>query len=489
MCDTWVALRDVTRDRSLIFAKNSDRPIFDCQPLMFAPRATWPAGATLQLEYRTLPQVPLTYATLGASPYWCWGYETGINEHGVAIGNEAIFTRTFRAAARAFRGGEDVALGLLGMDLVRLALERSRSAAEAVTLMGAFVEQYGQFGSGVPGKDHAAGGYDNAFLVVDSSEAWTFEALGRRWAARRTAAGSTSISNQLSIRTAWDAGSADLSDYARQQDWWPAETALPFDLAHAYADETVPRQVSHIRAMRSQQLLAEQHGHITPQWMMRIARDHYEGTFLNGPGFDPANPDFHSLCMHVSPADFTWGNTASSCVVSLPERATDPPVFWWTPGPPCNGCYVPFFVHGSRLPPIVSRAGTAGKQTAAPDQVVIDTWAPDSYWWLFRELMDRVKGDAVHSLPGFYPRRNPLVRARFDPLEQAFAARVPAAVQEYAATGDTAVLDRFTEQCVAQVTTALHMLLDEVKECYGSHTPQGTTASSFTRRRFPRRNR
>jgi secernin len=464
MCDTWVALRDVTLDGSVIFAKNSDRPIFDCQPLVFAPRSRWPAQQALQLEYCAIPQATLTYATLGAGPYWCWGYELGINEHRVAIGNEAIFTKTFREAAEALGAGQPPALGLLGMDLVRLGLERSQSAAEAVAIMGALVEQYGQFGSAVPGKDHAAGGYDNSFVIADPAEAWVFEALGRRWAARRTSSGSTSISNQLSIRTAWDAGSADLADYARQRGWWPAETSLAFDVAHAYTDEAVPRQVSHIRAARSQQLLAERHGRITPEWMLRIARDHYEGTFLNGPGFDPANPDFHSLCMHVSPAHFTWGNTASSCAVSLSNNALQLPVLWWTPGPPCNGCYVPFFVHGSRLPPAVSRAGTAGKRTVAPVQAPIDTSAADSYWWLFRDLIDCVKGDAIRSLPGFYERRNRRVRARFDPLEQAFAAGVPAVVQEYAATGDAAVLDRFSEQCVAEVTAALRELLSELAQ-------------------------
>jgi secernin len=461
MCDTWVALGDMTTTQSVIFAKNSDRPIFDCQPLVFIPQTSWPEHTTLQLEYLTLPQADVTFATLGSSPYWCWGYEEGMNEYRVAIGNEAIYTKTFRAAAQAYRAGHTPALGLLGMDLVRLALERSRSAAQAIDVLGNLVERYGQFGSGVPTKDHAAGAYDNAFLVADPYEAWVLEAFGQHWAARRLIQGCTSISNQLSIRTAWDAQSPELVDYALHNGWWPA-TQAPFDVARAYIDECVPRQLSHIRMQRSRQLLAEAAGQITPEWMMRIARDHYEGTFLEGPAFDAADPDFLSLCMHVSPADFTWGNTASSCVAVLAQAPSEPPVFWWTPGPPCNGCYVPFFVQGSQLPAIVAQAGVAGKQITPPPHAAADTFASTSYWWLFRQLMDMVKGDPIAARPGYYPQRNQIVRARFDHLEQEFAAEVAEIWCRYLEAGDVDILDRLTERCVERVVTALQGLLNEL---------------------------
>jgi len=150
MCDTWVALRDATTSGNVIFAKNSDRPIFDCQPLVFYPRQDWSAGSQIQLEYVQLPQVKTTYATLGSSPYWCWGYEEGINEHRVVIGNEAIFTKTAKQLAEAYRSNKPPACGILGMDFIRLALERSQTAQQAVEIMGQFIEQYGQFGSGVP---------------------------------------------------------------------------------------------------------------------------------------------------------------------------------------------------------------------------------------------------------------------------------------------------------------------------------------------------
>ena len=127
MCDTWIAMSDATETRNIILGKNSDRPIFDCQPLVLYPRQEWPRNNSLRLEYVELPQAQVTFATLGSSPYWCWGYEEGINEYSLVIGNEAIFTKTFREAARSRQQSPD--LGLLGMDLIRLALERCQNAS------------------------------------------------------------------------------------------------------------------------------------------------------------------------------------------------------------------------------------------------------------------------------------------------------------------------------------------------------------------------
>jgi secernin len=463
MCDTWVAMHDATVSGQVMLGKNSDRPIFDAQPLLFCARQTWSPGSTLKLEYSEVPQVEVTYATVGSSPYWCWGYEEGINEHSVVIGNEAIPTKTFRQTAELYKQSGSATLGLLGMDLVRLALERSCTARQAVDVLGALVEQYGQFGSGVPTKTHDLGGYDGSFLIADRDEAWIVEAVGRRWLARRILHGTASISNQPTIRTAWDLGSQDIADYAVEMGWWPTELERNFDFARAYIDDRVPRQVSQLRLMRSRQLLAERQGQITPQWMKRIARDHYEDSFLQGPYFDAADPDFHSLCMHSSAANFTWGNTASSCVAVLPRSENELPVFWWTPGPPCNGCYVPFFVHGSRLPDIVSNPGTFGKRTVAADVATEDTFSARSYWWLFRELLDRVKGHPITSLPGLYPVRNQLVRAEFDTLEQEFEAEAPNVVRQALAVKHSdiraSILDEFTQRCVHKVLVVLEELL------------------------------
>ncbi len=55
--------------------------------------------------------MPHTYATILSKPAWIWGCEMGANEHGVSIGNEAIYTKDM--------GPGDLDEKLIGMDLVR----------------------------------------------------------------------------------------------------------------------------------------------------------------------------------------------------------------------------------------------------------------------------------------------------------------------------------------------------------------------------------
>jgi len=469
-CDTWVALPDATEGRVVIFGKNSDRQMFDCQPLLFRAGKRWPSGARLRLEHRQIPQVEVTYATLGSSPYWCWGYEQGINEHAVVIGNEAMFTKTFKEAAEAHKTGEGPKLGLLGMDLLRLGLERGKTAREALDVITSLLEEYGQFGSAIPLFDHARGGYDNSYMIADSREAWVLETAGRHWLARRVTRGTAAISNEPSIRAKWDIVSPDLVDYAIRKGWWPGDKRESFDFARAYINEQIPLQLTHIRAMRVRELLEEEEGHITLRWMKRIARDHYETTFLKGPYFDAALPDFQTIDMYVSPARFTWGNTASSSIAILAGSPDELPVFWWCAAPPGNSCYVPFFVHGSKLPPVVSRAGAFGKKVVAPNKAEEDSFSPRSYWWLLRDLLDKTKGAPIGSKVGYWETRNPIVRAKFDPLEKEFEAQVPNVVHEAVrlrkeGKEDEAakILDAYTQHCVDRVAGEVNRLREQFK--------------------------
>ena len=118
MCDTVVALGSVTADGLTLFGKNSDREPNEAHHLLRVPAANHPAGSTVKCTYVDIPQVNHTYEVLLAKPFWIWGAEMGANEHGVTIGNEAVFTKV----------PYDKQPGLIGMDFLRLALERAQTA-------------------------------------------------------------------------------------------------------------------------------------------------------------------------------------------------------------------------------------------------------------------------------------------------------------------------------------------------------------------------
>ena len=121
MCDTVVATPEVTADGVTLFGKNSDREPNEAQHILRTPAQDYPAGSSVRLTYIEIPQVEHTCATLLSKPFWMWGAEMGVNEHGVAIGNEAVFTKI-----PVVKDGS-----LIGMDLLRLGLERGRTAYDA----------------------------------------------------------------------------------------------------------------------------------------------------------------------------------------------------------------------------------------------------------------------------------------------------------------------------------------------------------------------
>ena len=127
-----------------VFAKNSDRSPNEVQVTEFHPAHTGLTGE-VACTYMRIPQVSETYAVLLSRPAWMWGAEIGVNEFGLCIGNEAVFTK-----------GAYGKTGLTGMDMVRLALERCSTASEARGMLISLLEEYGQGGNC---------GFDHDFLL------------------------------------------------------------------------------------------------------------------------------------------------------------------------------------------------------------------------------------------------------------------------------------------------------------------------------------
>lgn len=410
MCDLMVAMPDATKSGHVIFGKNSDRPAGECQVLHYSPADHPEDQSQIHCSYITLPEAEERLATFGCRPYWCWGYETGMNQAGVVGGNAAIYTRSFRLPENRETPG------LTGMDLLRLGLERGNTAEKVVAIITQFLEEYGQWGSAVQGKDHENGSYENAFLVADASEAWVLETTGKRWIAEKITQGVRSISNEPTIRNKGTKSSADIEAFALDNGWWNSRSN--FDFAYIYGDhEHYSRQVSHIRFRRSTELLRQNFGSINIQTIMSILRDHYEDTFLDGPQFHPFLPDFLTLCMHDSPSKFTWGNTATSVVVELEKNQDTSPPFWLSYLPPCSSIYLPLFLN-VQVPKMITNTGKIEMNVYRPAEAPKDEFDPDSVWWRFNRLVEEIAKEPA--------RRWSEARARFDSIEKELIYQIQA---------------------------------------------------------------
>ncbi|HSR33329.1 MAG TPA: C69 family dipeptidase, partial [Anaerolineae bacterium] len=301
MCDTLVAVGEATADGSVILAKNSDRQPNEAHVLAHIPRATHKAGSMIKCTYIEVPQVPEIYEVLLSKPFWIWGCEMGANECGVAIGNEAVFTKEPYAK-------ED---GLIGMDLLRLALERADTARRALDVIVELLESHGQGGNcGFHHKEY----YHNAFVIADPNEAWALETAGKYWAAKRVR-GVHTVSNGLTIGREWDLASPGLVEHAIEKGW--CESRDDFDFARCYSDFLYTNlDGCRPRRARSMELLEVQKGQITVETMLAALRDH--GPRASSDNWNPGKGWLmDTLCVHASLGPLRPGQSTGAMVAHL----------------------------------------------------------------------------------------------------------------------------------------------------------------------------
>ncbi len=348
-----VALGVSTKGGNTVFAKNSDRPHDEPQPLIQIEAADYSGGFS-GTQFVDVPQAAHTYRHVGSKPYWCAGYEHGYNEHQVVIGNEALPSLLLEASEPK----------LVGMEVLRLGLERSKSGEEAVDVITGLVSEFGQ------GKFSNSAGvrtYDNIFLIADPTSAYVVECVGHDWAVKKVE-NVTSISNISQIGEDADRMSPGVKSQATKLGLFEMEFGDKFAFSSVFADSE--NSLSGLaRQCRSDAMLGRDAGQLDVRSMIEVLTDHSDGE----------NPDEDrvvdvagnlSICLHRTVGESTGASTAS-LVADLCATDERLPIYWTGLYSPCMTVFLPNFIE-SELPGVL---GIGSELESA-----------DSPWWDFYRL-------------------------------------------------------------------------------------------------------
>ena len=222
-CTNFLITRGASADGSVMITYAADSHTLYGE-LYFWPSQDWPAGSLLDVyEWDTgkflgkIEQIPHTCSVVG-----------NINEHQVAIGETTYGGREELSK----QPGAVMDYG----SLIYIALQRSKTAREAIEVMTSLVEKYGYASSG------------ESFSIADANEVWIMEMIGKGegergavWVAMRIPDGYISgHANQARITTfPLDDPknclySRDVISFAREKGWFSGKNK-DFSFSDVYA--------------------------------------------------------------------------------------------------------------------------------------------------------------------------------------------------------------------------------------------------------------
>ena len=392
-CTNVLVTKGATEDGSVILTYTCDgefhphlryTPAADHEPEGWLEIKDWSGNVRGKIK-----QVPHTYAVVGL-----------INEHQLAI------------SETTFSGREELRNpdGLLHYwDLMRVALQRAKTAREAITVMTDLVGEYGYRSTG------------ESISIADTNEAWILEMIGPGpggsgavWVAVRVPDGYISChANKARI------GEFPLDDpeeclysnnvvsFAVEKGYYDPKSGEPFRFCEAYCPAT-PKNCRYAdtrvwsvfwRAAPSLGLSPDYHRAVEgarpyPLWIkpdkklsvadvFSLMRDHYEGTVYDmrkgidaGPYGTPLR--CRPIVWEVDGVEYAWERpistqqTGFSFVSQSRSWLPDPVggVLWYGVDDTYTTCYVPLYCGINALPESYT-VGSLGKFS----------W--DSAWWVF----------------------------------------------------------------------------------------------------------
>lgn len=377
-CTSVIVGKNATADGSVLLGHNEDWGEY-LKPLSWKPRERHSPGETFKLrDGQSIPQVEETFALI-----WPAAECNGINEHQVALVDD-----TGSCRKELFQNERGIDLE----EFVTLALERSRTAREAVQLMGSLVEKYGY--RGLNGQD------GDIFSIADPSEGWWMEVtIGGLWIAQMVPDdGFVVLANRFRVGEV-DFGDASrflaspkLVEFARQKGWYDPDAGA-FNFSRVYgAPEGVRSTYNSRREWRGNCLLAgktfdekenpltvKAPKKLTPRDLMALFRDHYERTEYDlTEGYEKGSP--HRTAERTICRLATDATTVFQLRSWLPSEIGG--VLWLSAGTPCSSVYVPYYLGVLEFP--------------KPFSFLTKDYGRDNAYWVFnslQNLVDRYYGE------------------------------------------------------------------------------------------------
>lgn len=298
--DMVVALRDASASETTLFGLNHHAAAAQRHSVQILPGHFHEPGQLVPIANLPLPQARQTYTVVGLQPHGGWGLAYGVNEHRVAVGATAWQSRVNECAA-CFEGS----------DLVRLALERSRTALGAADVITDLVRRHGVKS-------------DHIYLIADSTEAFVVEACGNYWALLECGH-SRVVTGAAMIRQDWRRLAPGLAAHVIEKGWWQ-DDGSKIDFVRCLGEMTESAKNAQKRWGRASLTISQQQGAIDLHFLRHMLADHYQ-----------SNRD-------LLRADKASG-LASSFLVDL-QRTEMPLVVWLAFGPPQASVYFPVCLAG-----------------------------------------------------------------------------------------------------------------------------------------------
>ena len=391
-CTSILVSRGASVDASTIITYSCDGEFHP--QLRLIPAADHEPGTTVDVwSFRgnkgKIPQVAHTWKVVGL-----------MNEHQLAIGETTFEGRLELVNKQAM---------IHYYPLMLLALQRAKTARQAIDVMTGLVEKYGYCSSG------------ESFSIADKDEAWIMEMVGTGpggqgavWVALRLPDGTMSAHANMARIGTFPLNdpencrySKNVIDFAVAKGYYDPAAGKPFHFADAYCPPTeeqvrysarrvwsIFRRVAPSRNFSPAWSDGRGKGKPYPLWIrpdkklsvhdvMNLHRDHYEGTTFDmtkdlaaGPFGAPDR--WRPMTWKIDGKTYGWerpiATQQAGFVFASQSRRHVPDtvggVFWYAMDNPYTCVFVPFYTSITELPPAYTRGS-------------LQKFSRDSAWWAF----------------------------------------------------------------------------------------------------------